>query len=532
MKVVTNPIDHLREIMQIPESATRTAELKLRAKEMGWKPGQPMSFAQSLQLLLDTKRVTVDFSAGGSVGQAVNQAVPFFNAQIQGTRLTLRTFKNKPKRTVIRGVMGLTSLTLALWWLNKDEDWYTDMPYWERFTYWNIDDGKHIWQIPRGFEWGTIFTAVPEAIWDAMYRQDPEAIKEVFAQSFDQVNPVALPVLPDVVLEQYANERFFTESPIVPLGELNDPPGDQRGPYTSKLAGILGDMFPNQASPRRIDHAIRGFFGGLGPDILDTLGLGVASRKISLTELEGVPILSSLVRPGGREGRRSLAVDHFYEDLSREQRRFNGQKNKGESETTNQRHYRQVLEDAHDTIIMINHVQRALDPVKQKQKVSDFNVAKRNIARRALDKEGIAPSPDEMLAYEAGRVNMDLGEKYEAATDAAIEAQLVDEDPAAFWAKLKVIQEQPGPAMDIKNIAQRLDSLRMKISLLEAARAMPNVKNLEEINTQLNRLYWERNQSRFQATRSGARMQMEQIPVSPENIPVTPEVPTELPPTP
>ena len=130
MKVVTNPIDHLREIMQIPESATRTAELKLRAKEMGWKPGQPMSFAQSLQLLLDTKRVTVDFSAGGSVGQAVNQAVPFFNAQIQGTRLTLRTFKNKPKRTVIRGVMGLTSLTLALWWLNKDEDWYTDMPYW------------------------------------------------------------------------------------------------------------------------------------------------------------------------------------------------------------------------------------------------------------------------------------------------------------------------------------------------------------------------------------------------------------------
>jgi|GEM_PF-1317947 len=532
MKVVTNPIDHLREIMQIPESATRTAELKLRAKEMGWKPGQPMSFAQSLQLLLDTKRVTVDFSAGGSVGQAVNQAVPFFNAQIQGTRLTLRTFKSKPKRTVIRGVMGLTSLTLALWWLNKDEEWYTDMPYWERFTYWNIDDGKHIWQIPRGFEWGTIFTAVPEAIWDAMYRQDPEAIIEVFGQWSEQVNPAALPVIPDVVLEQFANERFFTNSPIVPIGELNDPPGDQRGPYTSKLAGMLGDMFPNQASPRRIDHAIRGFFGGLGPDILDTLGLGVPSRRISLKELEGVPILSSLVRPGGREGRRSLAVDTFYEDLSREQRRFNGQKNKGESETTNQRHYRQVLEDAHDTIIMINHVQRALDPVKQKQKVSDFNVAKRHIARDAVDKKGIAPNPDEMLAYAAGRVNMELGDKYEAATDAAIEAQLVDEDPAAFWSKLKVIQEQPGPSMDIKNIAQRLDSLRMKISLLEAARAMPGVKNLEEINTQLNQLYWERNQSRFKATRSGARMQMEPIPVTPENIPVTPEVPTELPPTP
>jgi len=534
MKVVTNPIDHLRDIMQIPESATRTAELKLRAKEIGWKPGQPMSFAQSLQLLLDLKRVTVDFSAGGTVGQVVNQAVPFFNAQIQGTRLTLRTFKNKPKRTVIRGVMGLTSLTLALWWLNKDEEWYKDMPYWERFTYYNIDDGKTIWQIPRGFEWGTIFTSVPEALWDAMYRQDPEAVKEVFAQSFDQVNPVALPVIPDVILEQYANERFFTDAPIVPIGELGDPAGDQRGPFTSRLAQILGDMFPETVSPRRVDHAIRGFFGGLGPDILDTLGLGVPTRTISLTEIEGFPILSSLVRPGGREGRRSLAVDTFYEELTREERRYNGQRNKGESETTDQRHYRTVLRDAQATLTLINHVQRALDPVKQKDKVREFNVAKRHIAREALDSRGVPPTPEELLAYEASRVHMELSEKYEAATDAAIEAQLVDEDPEAFWAKLKVIQEQPGPVMDIKNIAQRLDSLRMRISLLEAARAMPGVspKNLEEINDQLNGLYYERNVSRFKATRPGARMQMEAIPVTPENIPVTPEVPTELPPTP
>ncbi len=537
MKVVTNPIDHLRDFMQIPESATRTAELKIRAKEIGWKPGQPMSFAQSLQLLLDTKRVTVDFSAGGTVGQAVNQAVPFFNAQIQGTRLTLRTFKNKPKRTVIRGVMGLTSLTLALWWMNKDEDWYTDMPYWERFTYWNIDDGKHIWQIPRGFEWGTIFTAVPEAIWDAMYRQDPEAVKEVFGHWREQVNPLAYPVIPDVVLEQYANERFFTDAPIVPLGELGDPPGDQRGPFTSVLAQELGDMFPETVSPRRVDHAIRGFFGGLGPDILDTLGLGVPSRKISLTELEGVPILSSLVRPGGREGRRSLAVDTFYEELAREQRRYRGQRNKGEAETTDQRHYRTILKDASDTLRVMNHVQRALDPVKQKDKVAAFQVAKRNRAREALDAKMIPPSPEELLAYEASRVNMDLSEKYDAATDAAIEAQLVDEDPEAFWAKLQIIQEQPGPTMDIKNIAQRLDSLKLKITLLEAARAMPGVspKNLVEINDQLNDLYYERNISRYEAARPGARLQMDPervIPVTPEN-PVTPEtVPTEIPPTP
>ena len=537
MKIVTNPIDHIRDVMQIPESATRTAELKLRAKEIGWKPGQPMSFAQSLQLLLDLKRVTVDFSAGGSVGRAVNQAVPFFNAQIQGTRLTLRTFRDKPKRTVIRGVMGLTSLTLALWWMNKDEEWYKDMPYWERFTYYNIDDGKHIWQIPRGFEWGTIFTSVPEALWDAMYRQDPQAVKEVFAQSFDQLNPVALPVIPDVILEQYANERFFTESPIVNIGELNDPPGDQRGPYTSLLAQELGDMFPEHVSPKRVDHAIRGFFGGLGPDILDTLGLGVPTRKISLTEIEGVPILSSLVRPGGREGRRSLALDTFYEELERETRRYNGQKNKGETETTDQRHYRQVLKDARDTLTVMNHVQRALDPIKQKDKVAEFQVAKRNRAREALDEKGVPPTPEELLAYEASRVNMELSEKYNAATDAAIEAQLVDEDPEAFWAKLQVIQEQPGPTMDIKNIGQRLDSLKLKITLLEAARSMPGVspKNLVEINDQLNDLYYERNISRYKAARPGARLQMDPervIPVTPENIPVTPEVPTELPPTP
>lgn len=314
MRVVASPIEHLRELLSISEAAPRIAEIKALARDVGWTPGTPITADQAVQLALAAKRATTDFSAAGTYSRVINQAVPFFNANIQGTRAFARALKQNPARAVLLGLTTLTLPALANWWVNKDEDWYKHMPWRERYLYDNIDDGKNVWQIPRPFEWGNLFSVIPEALVDAWYRKDPESAKAALKHVFETQNPAGLPVALQVAKDQWANQVAFWDRPIVPRSEIDLPPGAQVGPYTSRLARWLGEAFPNTVSPRRIDAAVRGFFGGLAPDIMDAAGLG--SKVDREAELSDFPVIGRIWRRGGQYTAGDRYVSEFYDALS------------------------------------------------------------------------------------------------------------------------------------------------------------------------------------------------------------------------
>src|SRR3990167_3373969 len=179
-----NWLDYIREILQFPESASRVTELKLLSDKVGWKPGQPMTLDQSLELLLASKEVTVDFSAGGEFSRLWNQIAPFWNAGFQVPRAFARAAVRDPKKFILHGLGALTIPTLLLWWKNKDKDWYGELSPSEKFLYWYFETDwpqETLVRLPRAFEVGHLFASFPEMFMDSFYRQDPELAKEWFS---------------------------------------------------------------------------------------------------------------------------------------------------------------------------------------------------------------------------------------------------------------------------------------------------------------------------------------------------------------
>ncbi len=311
---VTSPINSFRELIGGFETVPREAQLRILASEMGWKPGIPLTRDQAVALTVAAKRVTTDFTAGGAAGRDWNLYIPFYNAAIQGTRATARTLRSAVDKeyaarigTTQRQALGrvalggafLTALGLGNWLRNKDKEWYRALPWRERFLFTNIemDDGT-VARVPRPIDWGNLFMVLPEALADSWYQKDPETAAAAIEHIVANMNPLGLPAPANAILEQAANRDFFWDRPIVPRGEQDLLPGDQRSEYSSWLATALGDAFPNHVSPRRVDAAIRQVGGGAAADLVQALGLGGQMRERE-AEPADIPVLGTLFRRGG-----------------------------------------------------------------------------------------------------------------------------------------------------------------------------------------------------------------------------------------
>lgn len=217
----------------------------------------------------------------------------------------------------------MTAAALANWNRNKDAPWYRALPWRERFLYTNIDAGDGtVARVPRPPEWGNLFMVLPEALADTWYREDPEAAKAAVEHFLATTGPIdmsslggaiesAMPVPLKAAIEQAANRDFFWDRPIVPRGQLDLPPGEQRSERSSWVASALGNAFPETVSPRRVDAAIRQFGGGAAADFIDAIGL---KEKVHNRDWEfaDMPVAGALFRRGGQ----FTAANRFLEEFS------------------------------------------------------------------------------------------------------------------------------------------------------------------------------------------------------------------------
>lgn len=305
--------DYIREIFQFTESAARIAEIKAVAKDIGYDFKQPLTAKIAAQLANAGKQVTTDFTQAGKLARQVNQAVPFFNAAIQGPVSHARALLRDPKKFAMRGLMG-TALVLANWYRNKDEEWWKEMSLEERYAYTYIPVGDELIRVPRAFEADGLFMAGAEALADAWYQEEPEEAVKWFSKWLGGFIPTPVPVLPKLAAEQLANKNFFFDSPIVPRSQQDLFAEEQFSPYTTKVAIGLGDIF--NVSPRRIEHGIRSIFGGVAIDVLALLGRGDGDLVEKEFEPANIPALGRLFQRGGQQARNPESVEQLYKQYS------------------------------------------------------------------------------------------------------------------------------------------------------------------------------------------------------------------------
>jgi len=277
-----HPVDGLRKLFSVTELGPRLAEYEAILRSMGWKPGQRVTFGQYITAQAAAADVTVDFREGGSLSMKINRGVAFFNAQVQGPNRFVQAMRKRPIATFLKVVANITLPSLALWWFYKDDDWYNDLPVWEKARYWHVKIGKAIIRVPKPFEAGMIFGSMIAAMAESLYQRDPTALKESAREWIGSIVPPYVPTAAEPAIEVVANKDFFRNAPIVSKGLENLRPEDQYGPHTSETARKMGKLFG--LAPAKIDHLIEGYTGGLGRDVISAgesvmRGIGVLPKK-------------------------------------------------------------------------------------------------------------------------------------------------------------------------------------------------------------------------------------------------------------
>lgn len=244
-------------------------------------------------------------AGGGPLGKDINMAWPFFIADLRKLDTAWRSLARIPRKETkiasFKQVYGvgavMTGLTLMHWAANKDQNWYKAQPEWKKdFSLsWHVgpdweatgrtdENGnpeyvKHGFTIPiipivPGF--GTVFSALPRRIAEAMVDHDPTAADGIVQSLQQEATVSGGPALLTPIMEGAFNHSEVTGRQIVPDSLKADDPSEQYEPYTSNVARLLGALtrpLPKHAqiSPILVDYDIRAMAGNPGVAIVDTL---------------------------------------------------------------------------------------------------------------------------------------------------------------------------------------------------------------------------------------------------------------------
>ncbi len=315
---VAHPIDALRELFGVTEAGTRIGEFGPALKEGERRFGKGTRDA-AIFALNAAQDVTTNFSRHGSIGKILNQMTPFFNAAIQGPDKILRTFRERPIGTALTAIIGLTVPAVTLWWVSKDEQWYKDLPIYERVNYlhFRIPGKDTIIRIPVPFELGHIFQSAPVAALDAQYRKDPKIVTEMFKEAVKQANPFDIPATFRPAIDVMTN-KDFAGRPIVPKSAEFKLPEDQYTAFTTDLMKIIGKQI--NVSPAQLEHIVKSYSGGLYTRVARTVDLK-NKKEITLSDM---PVLGTLFLRESYAPRAQL--NRFYETRDLLNRKFASKK--------------------------------------------------------------------------------------------------------------------------------------------------------------------------------------------------------------
>lgn len=394
LSMCDNPIEALRAFSEATEMATRLAEFDLAKKgytgignRLFGKERKPLS---NMEAGIEARDVTLDFGRHGKSTQSWNQMVAFFNAAIQGTDKMIREFKEHPAQMTMKTFIGITLPSVLLWYLNKDDPRYQELPQWQKDIFWVIPGKDTLYKIPKPFELGILFGTVPERVMQYMYDKEKgrngPGFKGLGESITSNLLPSAIPTgfLPAV--EWISNYSMFMGRNIVPLSQSKLPDRQQYGPYTSYLARKVGNAF--DLSPRKIDNAIQdvgGNLAALGNSIIDqAAGLAETRPAKRASEMPGVRGFTAT--PYASSG----SVQRLRDDFSQQEKLYNEfkmtkQKPEGYDAAKYVR-YKNAIDAMQWTYKAQKKVMDSdrLSSEEKRERIDRIKMQQTNIARRAL----------------------------------------------------------------------------------------------------------------------------------------------------
>ncbi|MDD5486874.1 MAG: hypothetical protein PHW65_04910, partial [Dehalococcoidales bacterium] len=390
LNVLKNPLEVLRALSEFGEQATRIGEF---AKGLKY---EPQTRAGVMNAALSSRDVSLDFGRVGYAGKIPSRVIAFFNAAVQGTDKMVREFRRNPGRSLLRSFLYITLPSIILYFLNRDDERYQELPQWQKDTFWIIPTKKILFRIPKPFEMGMIFGTFPERVLQYIDMQDPKAFDEYASRLAETVLPSAVPTALLGWIEAFTNKSFYTGRPIVPRSEETLYPELQYGDYTSETAKVLGKIFG--FSPRKIDHMFKSYGGGLatyGAETLDSLiNIAIKEEKPEKPQATAAdyPLIGAFVP---RLWQSADSIDKFYKRLDEAEKAYKSAKKRGHATEEEKRKMvglktlRSVSRDlskvraAAQTI----HKDPKMSAEKKREELDRLNLLQINIARKTLGKE-------------------------------------------------------------------------------------------------------------------------------------------------
>lgn len=397
--VTTNPIEILRGLSEATEMATRLAEFHNVRKgytgignRLFGKTRKPGSIQDAA---LESRDITLDFSRIGSHTKSWNKISAFFNASIQGTDKMFRAWRENPLDMTIKTAMFITMPSVLLWYLNKDDPRYQELPQWQKDIFWIIPTKDTLIKIPKPFELGILFGTVPERMLQWMYDKDKgqkgNGFKGLGDVIIDNMVPNVSPTALVPALEAATNYSLFMNRNIVPQHERDNlPPAMQYGPYTSAVGKGIGKMF--DVSPRIVDNTIRGYTGGLGGFGLtlsdSVLGMGEERPAKRISEMPGIRGFTATPYAS------SESVQQVYDEFDRQNRLFHAGQELHQRPDGYDKRLHDQLKETMKAFQNINQAKKAvmksdLSSEAKRKRLDEIQMSQVRIARKALGKESI-----------------------------------------------------------------------------------------------------------------------------------------------
>ena len=390
-KLIKNPLEVLRAMSEATEMATRLAEFDNARKgytgvgnRLFGKDRKPLTAREAA---LESRDITLDFSRRGSHTKKANQVIAFFNATIQGADKMARAFKEDPRGMTVKTMLYITLPSILLWYMNKDDERYQELPQWEKDTFWIIPGKENMYRVPKPFEagvlFGTSFERMLQYFDDAKNNRKSVGFKGFGDRVIDSLAPSFMPTAMIPVVEAMTNYSLFRQRNIIPQSQENLPARLQYGANTSELAKFVGGKI--NVSPYIVDNTIRGYGGGLA-------GLGLSGIDAATGAKENNASKKWYEVPGLRgftvaPYQSSDSVQRVYGDYNEQEKLHNEFKLTGQRPEGYDAKEFAKLKNASDSLKGLNKASKAIinnermSGEQKREQLDKINMRKANIAR-------------------------------------------------------------------------------------------------------------------------------------------------------
>lgn len=315
-----NILTDMQDLSQLMERGTRVGVYRAGIRQ-GLSP---------VEAGFISRESTLDFAKGGAKTRDVGKVIAFLKAGINGLDTTIRTFKNRPVSTTLKGIAAITIPSLLLYLKNRKDPEYKEIPTWQRDLFWITKVKDTYIRIPKPFLYGQVFGSIPERFFEYLDTKDPSAFDGLAKSVYESVSPVTgdpaggiLPTAVRPLVENYVNWNFFLGRKIIPEGKERLLPPEQYGRYTSDTAKKLGELL--NYSPAKIENLARGWFGGTAQYALgasDYLLNGIrkeAGVKIpeKIREFEQMPLVRGFTIKPPTETGQAQSIEKFYDSAEK-----------------------------------------------------------------------------------------------------------------------------------------------------------------------------------------------------------------------